>query len=157
MEIIAVLISPVIAVLVSLWVTERLQKRRDRLDIFKVLMMTRENNSTLDFVKSVNAIDVVFHDKLSVRKAWKELYNSYSEKDPDFKKIGDNHTKLLEAMAVDLGYKDQITWEHITSSYTPNWLLLDRQNEADFKQMQMQLMRNTVQKPQEKPSLEEQL
>ncbi|RYU62667.1 hypothetical protein ERW51_18740 [Aliivibrio finisterrensis] len=156
MEIIAVLVSPIIAILISLWLTERLQKRRDRLDIFKTLMTTRENNLTLDFVKSVNAIDVVFHNRSSVREAWRELYNSYNTSDPDLKRISDNHTKLLEAMAKDLGYKDQITWEHITSSYTPNWLLSERRNEADFKLMQMELMRNTVKVPVKESITEEQ-
>lgn len=152
-DVIAVLISPIIAVLISLWVTEHLQKRRDRLDIFKVLMMTRENNCTLDFVKSVNAIDVVFHNRAKVRNAWKELYDSYNATDPDLQKIIDNHTNLLEVMANELGYKDQITWKNITNSYTPKWLLQERQNESDFKKMQLQLMLNTIKKPNKEESI----
>jgi hypothetical protein len=149
MEILAILFSPVIAVLVTLWLNERAQKRKDRLEIFKTLMMTRENNANLDFVKAVNAIDVVFHDKSKVREAWSQLYESYHAKELDFKKVSNNHTKLLEAMASDLGYKDQITWEHITSSYSPNWLNNDRQNEAEYKTLQMTLMRTTVQNTQQ--------
>jgi hypothetical protein len=107
-------------------------------------MMCRESNSNMDFVRAVNSIDVVFHDIGSVRVAWKNLNDVYHTETPDYKKIQNNHTKLLEVMASELGYKDQITWETITSSYSPNWLNNGRDQEQEYKELQMELMKNTV-------------
>jgi len=155
MEILAILFSPLIAVLVTVWLNNREHKRKDRLEIFKTLMMCRENNSNMDFVRAVNSIDVVFHDVAPVREAWKNLNDAYHTNTPDFKKIQDNHTKLLEVMANELGYKDQITWETITSSYSPNWLNNSREQEQQYRDMQMELMKNTVQKSKESESQQE--
>lgn len=146
MEVLAILFSPVIAVLVSLWLSDRWQKknqkRRDRLEIFKTLMTVRDSNANMDFVKSVNSIDVVFHDCNEVRQAWRNLHTSYGKKPPVFREIQNGHTKLLEKMAVHLGYKDQITWEDITSSYTPYWLEEERLNQEEFKKWQMDSIRD---------------
>lgn len=156
MEILAILFSPLIAVLVTVWLNNREHKRKDRLEIFKTLMTCRENNSNIDFVNAVNSIDVVFHDVTPVRDAWKTLNNAYHSNTPDFKKIQDSHTKLLEVMAHELGYKKQITWETITSSYSPNWLNQSREQEQEFKNMQMELIKSTVEKSKESETKQEQ-
>ncbi|ELB2073733.1 hypothetical protein QN000_004325 [Vibrio parahaemolyticus] len=144
-ELIAIVVSPLVAVLVTLWLNNRSQIRQDRIDIFKTLMMTRENNATMDYVKSVNSIDVVFHDRKAVREAWKNLYDSYHMSPPDLSKVQKNQTKLLEAIANDLGYKGQITWDHITSPYSPKWLNSERENEAKAKELQLMLLEATLQ------------
>ncbi|ELA7357916.1 TPA: DUF6680 family protein [Vibrio parahaemolyticus] len=144
MEILAILVSPVIAVLVTMWIADYKQKRNDRLEVFKSLMTTRESWSTLEFVRAINSIDVIFCERPKVRDAWVEFRKSLDVVEPtsnQLESIQINHMKLLEAMANDLGYKDKITWEHIRTSYTPNWLSVDRQNESDFKNLQLHLMK----------------
>ncbi|MPY21288.1 DUF6680 family protein [Shewanella sp. YLB-07] len=144
-ELIAIVSSPLVAVLVTLWLNKKHQVRQDRLDIFKTLMMTRENNANMDYVKSVNSIDVVFYDRSKVREAWRNLYDAYHMSPPDLHKVQNSHTKLLEVMANELGYKDQITWEHITSSYSPKWLNNARENEAKAKELHLRLLETTLQ------------
>lgn len=102
-----------------------------------------------DYVKSVNSIDVVFHDREEVRNAWKNLYDSYHISPPDLSKVQKNQTKLLEAMANDLSYKRQITWEHIISPYSPKWLNSEREYEAKEKELKLMFLETTLQ-PQSK-------
>ncbi|RWX47003.1 hypothetical protein H206_03105 [Candidatus Electrothrix aarhusensis] len=144
MEIIAILLSPLIAVIVSKYISYEIQKRNDKLDLFKTLMATRENPATMEYTNAVNSIDIIFYQNNDILTAWKNLYNEYSSKDPNYNLIIQYRTKLLEEMAKELGYKDKITWEHITTPYVPNWLVKTREEEAEYKHHQLILMRSAA-------------
>ena len=56
----------------------------------------------------------VFSDDKNVRQAWSEYYHALCVKDSDeiqLKQMQQAQDKLLEKMAISLGYKDKITWE----------------------------------------------
>ena len=111
--ILAVLLAPVVAIQVSVYLAGRAQKRQQRLTIFRTLMTTRAARMAFDHVNALNMIDVEFagNDKASkaVRAAWKayldhlnsgteatEVWNARSE---------DLFVDLLHTMAVSLGYE----------------------------------------------------
>ena len=99
---------------------DRNQKRKDKLDIFRILMMNRGMGWTNETVKALNIIDIVFSDDDMVRKQWKEYYNKLGIESPDEmqrKQVQEAHDKLLEVMAHSLGYKNQISWETIQKPY----------------------------------------
>ncbi len=75
MTIIAILLSPVTAVLISIWVQDRREKRQQKKFIFSSLMSTRHQIVSDEIVRALNMIDVVFHDKEKVRKLWHEYYD----------------------------------------------------------------------------------
>lgn len=121
-NIIALIIIPVIAVVIGQKLQVCFQKRNDKMQIFKTLMTSRIFGWTNESVQAMNLIDVVFADDKAVRKQWKICFDKMCVENPtdtDLSKIKLEREKLLEAMAKSLGYKDIITWESIQNPYIP--------------------------------------
>ena len=125
-NLVAVIIIPILAVIIAQYLQNRSEKRKDKMQIFKVLMTSRIYGWTPESVHCLNLIDVVFSDDKEVRKAWKDLYDKYCVENPtetELKKIKDAQYKLLETIAHSLGYKNKITWETIQNPYIPNGMI----------------------------------
>lgn len=136
LNLIAIIIIPIVAVLIGQWLQNRMEKRKDKMQIFKILMTSRIYGWTLDSVNALNIIDIIFADDKYVRNAWKELNDKYHVSNPDeqqLEKIKKAQYKLLEAIANSLGYKDKITWEIIQTPYIPDGMV---------QQMEMQKIMN---------------
>lgn len=122
LNLIAIFIIPVVAVIVGQHLQNRAEIRKDKMHIFKILMTSRIYGWTQESVHCLNIIDIVFADDKKVRDAWKDLYDKYCVENPDetqIKKIQNAQYKLLETMANSLGYKDKVTWETIQNPYIP--------------------------------------
>ena len=125
-NIIALIIIPVIAVVIGQKLQVCSQKRNDKMQIFKTLMTSRIFGWTNESVQAMNLIDVVFADDKAVRKQWKICFDKMCVENPtdtDLSKIKLEREKLLEAMAKSLGYKDIITWESIQNPYIPKGMI----------------------------------
>ena len=121
-NIIALIIIPVIAVVIGQKLQVCSQKRNDKMQIFKTLMTSRIFGWTNESVQDMYLIDVVLADDKAVRKQWKICFDKMCVENPtdiDLSKIKLEREKLLEAMAKSLGYKDIITWESIQNPYIP--------------------------------------
>lgn len=119
-NVIAIIVIPIAAVFVGQKLQDRSQKRKDKLEIFRALMMNRGIGWTVETVRALNIIDIVFSDDNTVRTRWKEYYNQLCIQTPNDmqrKQIQEAQDKLLEAMARSLGYKKQVTWETIQNPY----------------------------------------
>lgn len=119
---IAIIIIPIVAIFIGQKLQDRSQKRKDKLEIFRLLMMYRGLGWSVETVRALNIIEIVFSDDKNVMERWKEYYDLLGIQSPDniqFKKIKEAQYKLLEAMACSLGYKKQITWETIQNPYVP--------------------------------------
>lgn len=124
-NILAVIIIPIAAVKVGQILQDRAQARKDKMDIFKTLMANRVGWSVAS-VQALNVIDIVFSDDSKVCSCWKDYYEKLCIQNPNEiqqKQIRESHYKLLEAMAVSLGYKDKITWESIQNPYIPQGMV----------------------------------
>lgn len=102
--------------------SNRSEKRKDKMQIFKTFMTSRIYGWTPDSVNALNIIDIVYSDDKKVRAAWKDLNDKFRVTNPDqqhLKKIENAQYKLIETMANSLGYKDKITWETIQNPYVP--------------------------------------
>jgi len=135
LNLIAIILIPLIAVLISQWLQNRSEKLKDKMQIFKILMTSRIYGWTTDSVHALNLIDVIYVKAKKVRDAWKKLYEAYCSNDQSefiIEKRKKLMYKLLEAMAENLGYKDKITWETIQNPYVPKGMLdmLDAQNKS---------------------------
>ena len=75
LNLIAIIIIPIIAVLIGQWLQTRAEKRKDKMHIFKTLMTSRVYGWTQESVYCLNIIDIVFADDREVRNAWKDLYD----------------------------------------------------------------------------------
>lgn len=142
LNLIAIIVIPIVSVIVGQYLQNRAEKRKDKMQIFKTLMTSRVYGWTVESVHALNIIDVVFADDKAVREAWKDLYDKYSVSNPDqiqLKKIQDAQYKLLEAIAISLGYKDKITWETIQNPYIPDGLVhqlaFQRQSQQSYSEV----------------------
>lgn len=145
LNLLAIIVIPIAAVLIGQWLQNRTEKRKDKMQIFKTLMTSRIYGWTQESVHCMNIINIVFADDKKVCAAWKDLYDKYCVQNPDetqLKKIQNAHYKLLEIMAVSLGYKDKITWETIQNPYIPQGMINQWQEQAKSQQAYTTLLNN---------------
>lgn len=125
LNLLALISIPIIAVLIGQYLQTIAAKRKDKMDIFKTLMVNRLAWS-VESVRALNIIDIVFADDDSVRKAWNEYYQKLCVEHPtemQLKQIQQAQDKMLETMAISLGYKGKITWETIQNPYIPKGMI----------------------------------
>lgn len=150
-NIIALIIIPVLAVVIGQKLQVCAQKRNDKMQIFKILMTSRIFGWTNESVQAMNLIDVVFADDKAVRKQWKICFDKMCVENPtdtDLSKIKLEREKLLEAMAKSLGYKDIITWESIQNPYIPKGmtdLMVQQQAYQNNQSIIMEQMKKMLQ------------
>lgn len=99
------------------------ERRRYKFHVFATLMQERAALSTMDGVRALNLIDVIFHDNHYVREAWAELFLSF---DPTRSLPGhvqeERLRKLLITMAADLGLGSTLRTDDLGRVYYPNAL-----------------------------------
>lgn len=126
LNLIAIIVIPIVAVLIGQWLQTRSEKRKDKMQIFKALMTARIYGWTVESVHALNVIDIVFADDRKVINAWKNLHEKYIVKDPtdaQLEQIKKAQDKLLEEISNSLGYKNKITWETIQTPYIPDGMI----------------------------------
>jgi ABC-type arginine/histidine transport system permease subunit len=75
-NIIAVIIGPIVAVIITLWYQSRKEKRDTKHRIFLTLMAHRKSNPpSFALVEVLNTLDVVFADTPKVVQLWHEYYD----------------------------------------------------------------------------------
>ena len=120
-NIIAVIVAPIVAVWIGQKLQDRAEKRKDKMAVFKAVMTFRYGWSQ-EAVLALNSIPIVFAEDKSVRERWKEYYKQLCVQNPDqmeIKQRTDALYKLIESMAITLGYKETISWEDIQNPYIP--------------------------------------
>lgn len=140
LNLVAIIVAPVAAVLIGQCLQNRANKRKDKMEIFKSLMIAR-NGWSPESVRALNIIDIVFADDKNVRARWKEYFDKVCVENPsetDLNKIKKCQDKLLEAMAVSLGYKDKVTWETIQNPYVPRGMIEAEQMQREFQNGQLE-------------------
>lgn len=138
-SILAVLTSPLIAVCVTIWVEKRGQKRKDKMDLFKVMMTQRGTTTTELWVNALNSMPIVFsEDKevLSALNVFLDTTKVNKPEDMDIEIYENKKIKLLEVMANSLGYSN-INWEQIKSPYQPSWINNERIFNSKMKECQL--------------------
>jgi hypothetical protein len=141
-NIVAVILSPIVAVLTGQYLQKRSEKRKDKMYVFMTLMKSRAFGWDIESVNALNVIDIVFSDNKDVRDAWKNHYSALCVSEPkenELKRIQDTKYKLLEVMAKSLGYKDTINWETIQNPYYPKGLYNQHSMSQQNQELQTQL------------------
>ena len=120
--IVAILASPVIAVLITLYVERRRQRRRDKMELFKTLMTQRGVVMSYAWVNAINSIPIVFSDTKSVIDALGCFMRAVSTVPFNNEEFENKKVKLLESMSTSLGYAKNIDWEQLRGAYIPQWV-----------------------------------
>ena len=143
-NIIAIIVIPIFAVLIGQWLQNRSEKRKDKVRVFSHLMSYRAIGYVdQQSVNILNLIPIVFNDDKNVIEKYNIYLKSLNIKTEDFpqkqKEIENNKTKMLEEMAKNLGYKN-INWEIIQNSYLPQGLINEINSMNLFKQGQLEVV-----------------
>ena len=122
-NILAILLSPVVAVLVTVFLQRRKEKRDQKLWIFNTLIATRHTPIVDENVRALNMIDVVFHDSARVRDLWHEYFdmlcNEGLNNPTGWGQRQKKNLELITEMAKVVGYGAAITHLDVDRVYYP--------------------------------------
>ncbi len=125
-NIVAILLSPVIAVLVTVFLQARKDSKQRRLWIFNSLIATRHSPMTDENVRALNMIDVVFYNSSRVRKLWHEYYDMLSNEGLNnptgWAQRQAKNLEMITEMADVVGYGRAITALDVNRVYYPTAL-----------------------------------
>lgn len=154
-NLIAIIVIPIIAIIIGQKLQDRAKKREDKMYILKTLMTARIYGWTADSVHSLNIIDIVFARDELVRSAWEKLYDFYCThagkelSEDEIKEAVGLNNKLIEEIAKSIGYKEEIVAASIKKPYKPDGMVKAMQSQAmaqeNYNKMLASLTRMTDQ------------
>lgn len=125
-NIVAIVLSPAIAVAISIFVQDRKQKRFERLSVFNTLMATRHEPIADENVRALNMIDVVFDNCKDVRRLWREYYemlcNNGLDNEQGYQTRQKKNLELIHEIGRSLGYGRAISHLDVDRVYYPKGL-----------------------------------
>jgi hypothetical protein len=117
--ILALIIGPVVAVIITLWSQKRSEKKAAKIRLFVSLMTHRGSVPiTAEWVAALNLIDVVYTKHRRVIEAWHDLYDYFHMKPLDPRVLAARKIELLSAMSRVIGYRS-LRESDITRFYFP--------------------------------------
>ncbi len=111
--------------------------------VFETAVSYRYFISEEENVKSLNSIDIVFHNNSKVRLAWKEYLDETDKRPENQQTIADKYIRLLEEMSHACGYKN-IRWDDLKRYYYPSGLSNRKIQEYTLKEMQIKVAEKTA-------------
>ena len=133
------LISGLLATVLTIVCQKLFEIRRNKREIFEILMSHRYLIHDKANVEALNRIDVVFYNNNEVREAWKDYLTMADQAAINPTKtaeLNDKYLKLLEKIALAIGYK-KINWENIKKYYFPTGLSTQIVEEATLRKAQI--------------------
>jgi hypothetical protein len=116
--IIALFAGPALAV----WYGNRIQKTNERLRLFSTLMATRADLLSMDRMRALALIDLVFYKDDAVRTKWREWHEAITNSSLNDQRGWEirnlKYNDLLTEMARAVGF-ERITANEIQRSYSP--------------------------------------
>jgi len=141
-SLLAILASPAIAVLISIWLQNRKERRQNQLSVLGKLIAARHELLSPEAVRALNMIDLVFYDKPTVRQLWHDYFgmlcNEGLNNPPGWAQRAKKNIELITEMAKVLGYGKAITHLDVDRVYSPigMWEQINKNQE-----MQTELIR----------------
>ena len=77
LTILAIVLGPIVAVLITRWLDDRRERLARRMDVFRTLMRTRRNNMSPEHVGALNLVEIEFSADDDVMKNWRALLNHF--------------------------------------------------------------------------------
>jgi hypothetical protein len=119
-------LAPLFALQVSAKLARRQEKARQKFEVFQTLMRWRAVLYAEQPVQALNLIDVLFSDVKPVRDAWEEVFAAFCDArlttaEGERVRLDKVH-KMLKAMAIHLGYKNEFSTADFERVYHPELL-----------------------------------
>ena len=142
-NLVAIIVIPILAVIIGQYLQDISEKRKDKMRVFTHLMSYRSFGYIDQYsVNIFNSVPIIFYDDKEVIEKYNSYLKSLNIKPDDAqikqKEIEHNKTKMLEAMAKALKYKN-INWELIQNPYIPKALLEQIDAESTYKRGQEEM------------------
>ena len=141
LNLVAIVVVPIFAVVIGQYLQIRAKKREDKLSILKSLLTSRIYGWTVDSVHALNLIDIVFANDKKVIAQWKILHDKLFVENPsdtELHKIKIEKDNLLEIMSKSLGY--EIDMQTIQNPYIPNGLIDSLNDQRSFQSAQLEIV-----------------
>jgi hypothetical protein len=117
-EILAILLSPIIPILITLWWQRRKEKRDAKIRLFTTLMAFRKSYPvSYEWANALNLIDVIFSDSPKVVDRWHKYYDNLNDEHGAAARIH-LYLELMSEMARELGFR-QLQQTDIDKFYVP--------------------------------------
>lgn len=146
-NIIAILASPLVAVLVSAYLQKSKEKKDIKMRILAALISTRHTPVSEEAVRSLNLIDVVFSKDKAVRDLWHEYYEMLHNKGLDNETGHQTWQKkkleLIKEMAKAVGYGEEISHLDIDRVYIPVGLGKSWERNEELANEFLRVLKNT--------------
>ncbi|MGG9972754.1 DUF6680 family protein [Ferruginibacter sp. SUN002] len=121
-KIIVPLIAAGIGAILAFRYQNTLELKREKRQILQVLMMYRNAGANeLDWIKALNAVDVVFHDEKNIRALLHTFFSQTEKHIIQNQQYWQTYNQMLLEMARSIGYKD-VTLQDIRDFYAPEAL-----------------------------------
>jgi predicted membrane protein len=144
MNIIAVIVGPIIAIIITLVYQSQKEKREAKTRLFLTLMAHRKSNPpTIERVNSLNLIDVVFADHPKILQLWHEYYDLLNTHPPNHVLWEHKHIDMLSEISQELGYK-KIKQTEIEKFYTPQAHTSQSEMVAKIQAELLRVLENTA-------------
>lgn len=148
LTIIAIITGPLFALWLQRWTEDRRERRKQRLWVFRTLMMYRATALNPNYVQALNLIDVTFNEaspkEKEVRRAWKVLIDHLSTDQttiPAREKTQGLTADLLIAMGRSLGYDfDEVQLKR--QSYRPVAHAQIEEEQAELRRLLLMVLRD---------------
>lgn len=126
LTLIAIALSPLIAVLVTVYLQNRKEKRTHKLTLLGTLIGLRHAPTSDETIRALNLVDVVFYDAPRVRQLWHEYFGMLNNEGLN-NPIGwgqrqKKNLEMITEMAKVLGYGKAITHLDVDRVYYPTAL-----------------------------------
>ena len=145
--ILAILVSPAIAVVISLYIQRRTDKWQHKRFIFSSLMATRHQFYSDEIVRALNMVDVAFHDNDKVRRLWKEyleMLNNQGLNNPQgWEQRNKQRLELIQEMAKGVGYGKEISHLDVDRFYRPVGLVEEQQRVKDISDELLRVLKES--------------
>ena len=105
--------SGLIGVLATLWWNLKIEKRDEKVQLFKTLMACRGHIASEENVKALNLVDVVFSDCEEACECLKAFVEAAGKVPFSDEFLVAKYLKLVESIATSLGYK-KLDWSRIS-------------------------------------------
>ncbi|MBO6579051.1 MAG: hypothetical protein JJ871_11855 [Thalassospira sp.] len=145
---IAVLVGPILAVVVSRFIDAEREHSNRKWMIFRSLMSARRNQLSHEFVASLNLVEVEFHKEKRVTEKLQEFIKVFDRDEPNNNAgwerfVSDRDTKLtqlLTEIAKSLGVNIEVI-DIMKGGYTPRGWSNNEQLNQDTKIALLELIR----------------
>ncbi|MFH1368858.1 MAG: DUF6680 family protein [Elusimicrobiota bacterium] len=104
----AILLSPIIAVVVSKWLQDRERKYNDKLNLFRSLVVNRRVALSNDRVSALNIISIIFSNNKNILTLWEHYYKIVSAEKYDNKLADDKYDEIIREMACLLNFDSNL-------------------------------------------------